>query len=163
MKITFTNILISLAPMIVTNMLGTVLIYFMFNDLKLVIFIGCVSLFLFSMLPTIYLLISYLRNNKNICVSFNTDDIVILSKKKKDIILVSNIKEITFNGSKNIFEKHNIRFSTYDNFYYVKINMKDGEKFILTNLLSNNLREVILNNYPDVKITYNYRLVPYID
>lgn len=163
MKITIINILVSLLPMIIINIIGIGLIYYMFNDVELIIIIAISFFFFFSMLPTIYLLFNYLKKNKRMTVSLDGDKILIFSKKAKNVIYIENINDITFNGSKNIFEEHNIRFSTFDDFYYVDINIKDGSKVVLTSLLSMDLRKILLKNYPNIKIKYNYRLFPYVN
>ena len=162
MKITVKNVLIILLPMIIANLVGISLIYYMLNDLVLITAIMIILFISITIVPTIYLLINYLKNDKNLTVLFGSDEIVITSKKSEDVILVKNIENITLNGSKNIFEKLNIRFSTFDDFYYAEIKTTDGKIFIITNLLSIKLKEQLMENYQGIEISYNYRLFPSI-
>lgn len=148
--------------MLIVNLIGVSLMLYMFSDFKLIAVIAITLIFFISTFPTIYLLINYLKNNINLTIRFNSESMVVISESAEDLIHIDDIENITFNGSKNLFEKHNIRFSTYDDFYYAEIKTKDGRKIVLTNLLSGDLKEFLKGNYPHIEVKYNYRLFPRI-
>jgi len=164
MKITPKNIINNLLPMIVINSFGILMLIYMFEDYDNLYNISYLFLFFYSILPTLILTWNYYRKNHIIDLHLHKDEIEIsYNTLNKKIIKIEKIESIKFIGSKNYFEKYNIRFSTFDNNYYVEIHLIDGSQVKLTSLLNQNLRKELYKNFPNLIYSYKYTSFPYLN
>ncbi|WP_448606581.1 hypothetical protein [Paenimyroides ceti] len=127
MKITIANILGSLLPMIIANILAFILIFYMFEPLDLRILLILISCCLLgSFIPTTYLFLNYYKVNRHIKICFHTSEIELIEQNNFKTITIDEIKQVDFYGPKNKLDNSHIMFSTFNEFYYVKITQKRG-------------------------------------
>ncbi|WP_177764332.1 hypothetical protein [Flavobacterium sp. I3-2] len=164
MKITPKNIINNLLPMLVINSFGILMLIYMFEDYDNLYIISYLFLFFYSILPTLILTWNYYRKNHTIDLHLHKDEIEIsYNTLNKKIIKIEKIESIKFIGPKNYFEKYNIRFSTFDNNYYVEIHLIDGSQIKLTSLLNQNLRNELYKIYSNLIYSYKYTSFPYLN
>lgn len=163
MKITIANILGSLLTMIIANILAFLLIFYMFDslDLRILLILICCCL-LASFIPTIYLFLNYYKVNRHIKIFFHTNEIALIEQNNYKTITIDEIKQIDFHGPKNKLDDSHIMFSTFNEFYYVKITLKKGDVVYITSLISDNLNKILAHKYPNVLTSYNYTIFPVI-
>jgi len=163
MKITFQKIILNIAPTIIINLFGIILLNYMFKDYTYILIITYLFLSFYSILPTLFLTWNYYLKNQTLILQLDKDKIEIsYNNLNHQTISIEEIDFISFVGLKNNFEKYNIRFSTFDNYYYIKIQLLDSFQVILTSLLKQNLREQFYANYPNLNYCYKNTSFPFI-
>ncbi|MEN2414037.1 hypothetical protein [Flavobacterium mesophilum] len=100
--------------------------------------------------PPIILHLNYFEKNKNIIFEIRKNEIVKI--KNKEILEVRNndIKEIVFFTS--FTRNTGTSRLTYSSYYYAKIELLDGNYFVITSLVSSKIDEMLKENMNDVKI-----------
>lgn len=163
MNINFKKIFESLLPMLIINILAFLLFFYMFDpiDLRILLILICFCLFT-SFIPTIYLFLNYYKVNRHIKVFFHTNEIELIKQNNFKTITIDEIKQFDFHGPKNKLDNSHIMFSTFNEFYYVKITLKKGDVVYITSLISDNLNKILPHKYPNVVIFYNYTIFPII-
>ena len=106
--------------------------YFKFEEGDFVVFL---PLFIFTMLPTIFLHVEYLRRNREEEYELCGDRIIRYMKDNKIDYKKEDIKKIEIYVSPNYFNNE-IYFTTYANYHYAKIYLNSGEILYLTSLLA---------------------------
>jgi hypothetical protein len=99
--------------------------------------------FIIDFIPTLYIILNYLKYTSKKEVVFFDEAITIIEKSLDRTILKSQIKQI-FVFATPSFEKRIYYLVFAKGFYYARLKLTNGEDIILTSLLGPNLYENLL-------------------
>lgn len=108
--------------------------------------------------PIISLYNNYLKYNKETVLIINKEFIVI-NKRKIDI---SEIKKVNIYANATYLKGQGSKFPHQEVFYYMKIQLQDDSKFIITSLLGHNIYNVFRKEYPNLKFIENKQFIPFV-
>src|SRR5690606_6220862 len=96
-------------------------------------------------------------------VSINDNNIEVMDHKGNITKIGQlDVDYIEIYGHKNVLDGSNHRFTLFDDFYYLNIIDKSGNKIFLTSLLSKNLKEAILRVVSKEQVTFKHIFFPII-
>lgn len=94
------------------------------------------------LMPMLVLYFNYRKFNKDVVLKTKNASIVFEDKLKKRMFTFNEVAYIEFNLSYPLYENR-WRLFFWDEYYYALIKLKSGEKFIITCLLCDELKEMI--------------------
>jgi hypothetical protein len=137
-QITFKNHLISLKWLFFYILLSLIfLIYFYIEGGSDGLFILLIMA-LPQILPTIYVHLKFYFKNKSDICNIYENRFEITSSNIKNTYFVDDISKIVVYKSGN---RDGITFLTFENYYYVKVFLKNGNSLTLTSLLDNRIED----------------------
>ena len=103
--------------------------------------------------------INYKKYNDNKELILKENKLLFDSKEIK----TDEISKAKIVGTNQSINKYSYAKAAYEAaYFYIEINLKNGEKIYLTNLLSKNLKEIFEQNYPNVKLEKDITIYPLI-
>ena len=145
-QVNITNHFISLKWLlfyIILTLLLLVYFYLTFGSEGLFILI---IFLLLQMLPTVYLHYKYYVINKSIKCTLNEYKLEVFNKNMKYVYFPNDIEKIIIYKSANM-DSWGIPLLTFENYYYSRIVLKDGNNIVLTSLLDNKIEDKLKVNF----------------
>lgn len=137
-QITFKNHLVSLKWLLLYIFISLILVLYFYieggNDGLLILLIMALA----QILPTIYIHLKFYFKNKSDICNIYEDRLEITSSNKNNSYFVEDISKIVVYKSGN---RDGIPFLTCENYYYVKVFLKNGNSIVLTSLLDNRIED----------------------
>lgn len=132
-----------------------IVFYFLFEKEILFIALSIASLYLiFDVLPVLILNINYLKYAKNIAVVLKENTMIINDKAYTSDEIDQIEIYATIQHVKKTAGAYTLSHNEY--YYYIAIDLKEGETIVLNSLLGQDLDEALEKAFPDTKIKYTY-------
>ena len=111
-------------------------------------------------MPVIYIHINYYYTNKGKEYELKPEAIVITnaSDNTRKIFLKSDIEKVSIHLSPKKNKNSDLSFLTFEDYYYIKIIMKDKDELLLTSLLDDNLKNICEKYFNKQSIEYSVNL-----
>lgn len=148
LKQNFRSHLVALCPALGINLSFLSLGFFIdFDQTFIEVYIGMSVLFLF---PALYLHIEYWLANRNKTFIIEQEKIILKEKNLEKSFLASEIEHsFIFKQTKSV------RMNPIENYYFIRISFKNGDKLLLTSILDKNLDNI----FKGIKINREYKNV----
>lgn len=135
------------------------ILFLKYGEFSLIIFLVSLSWTLvFFIFPLLILDFNYSKYNKNMVLNLSNTSICIRTKSKKIAFELDDIDYVEFNLSVTSYYKH-MGIAFWNEYYYVLIQLRGGEKYIITCLLCDELEDFI----PTKLIKKRMRIFPLVE
>lgn len=153
LKLTLYNHLKMLLDLIVMTLLYFSFIFYFFNITdKTIIYLSIPYVVIF-ILPVIYIHLNYYIHDKNVIINIESLKMTLIKKDVLFNIHMENIYEIEFHMSANKIKNSGLRHLPFEDYYYGKIKLKDGNIIVITCLLSKKIDKIFKEHFKNIPIT----------